>query len=309
MVTSWAKGKHFSEEHKRKIGEANRRRVVTDETKRKISESRKKLFATSIDAHINLSKSLQGRVSSRKGAVLTEETKQKIRENRKGKGTKERNVNYKRVFTEEELKNLSERMVGKPGPRLGATHTDSAKEKLRICHTGMKATEETKRKMGINKHREKNPNWRGGTSFGGYCPKFDDKLKENVRAFCGGKCVICEKTREQNNGERLSVHHVFTERMTCCETKIEDMENVRSRLPKDVARFGEPTFGEIEILYIRMMVPLCRSHHGYVEGEKLSIPYEETVYRKHLTEFLLKNFGGRCYNDKDANTQEKYNEI
>jgi len=309
MATSWAKGKHFSEEHKRKIGEANRRRVVTEETKQKISESRKKLFATSIDAHINLSKSLQGRVSSRKGAVLTEETKQKIRENRKGKGMGERNVNYKKVFTEEEKELRRVRLLGKPGLRLGATHTADTKEKLRIQHIGMKAKPETKQKMSACRRREKNPNWRGGISFGKYCPKFNFKLKENVRHFCGGKCVVCDKTREQNNNERLSVHHVFTEKMTCCETKIEDMEAVRKRLPKEIARFGEPTFSKLEILYIRMMVPLCRSHHSYAEGECIDLPFEETVYRKHFVNFLMKRFNGRCYNDKDVEAQEKYDEI
>lgn len=34
------RGRVFSEEHRRRIGEANRRRIVTDDTKKKISESK-----------------------------------------------------------------------------------------------------------------------------------------------------------------------------------------------------------------------------------------------------------------------------
>ena len=136
---------------------------------------------------------------------------------------------------------------------------------------------------------------RGGVSFGKYCPKFNPELKENVRNFFGGRCVICGKTKEENNNERLSVHHVFTEKMACCESIIADMDTVRKRFPKEVAQFGNANFSPLEIIYIRMMTPLCRSHHSYVEGEDINMPFEQTKYRKYLANLIMNNYGGNCY--------------
>ena len=41
--TSWAKGKHFSEEHRRKISESNKGKKMSEESKRKMSKSHKGL--------------------------------------------------------------------------------------------------------------------------------------------------------------------------------------------------------------------------------------------------------------------------
>lgn len=63
-------GKNFSEEHRRKISEANRRRKISPETRRKISETNK------------------GRISPNKGKKLgphSEEARRKMSEARKGK--------------------------------------------------------------------------------------------------------------------------------------------------------------------------------------------------------------------------------
>jgi len=296
-------GRIFSEEHRRKIGEANRRRVITEETKKKIGETRKKLFATNPQVRVNLKASLKGRVSSRKGAILTEETKQKIRLNRKGKCCGEANANYGRTFSAEHRRKISESRKGKAN-RKGIPQPESAKEKLRIIHTGMKASDETKHKMSVTKCKQNNPNWRGGISFYPYCPKFDEPFKENVRNFFGGKCVFCGKTKEENGNaqhkvEKLSVHHVFTEKMSCCETKIKEMEEVRKRLPKEIAQPGNPSFSDLEIKYIRMVVPLCRSEHGFAEGENPDIEFEKSVYRKKFVDIINNKYGGNCYTEKE----------
>lgn len=55
-----------------------------------------------------------------------------------------------------------------------------------------------------------NPNWRGGTwkNSQSYNPGFTGKLKEKVRIRDNKKCVLCEGTRLENSGRRLSVHHI-----------------------------------------------------------------------------------------------------
>jgi hypothetical protein len=46
------KGKRFTEEHRKKIGEANRRRLLSDETKRRIGQHQKKaVIQTDLDGN------------------------------------------------------------------------------------------------------------------------------------------------------------------------------------------------------------------------------------------------------------------
>lgn len=135
-----------------------------------------------------------------------------------------------------------------------------------------------------------------GQSFYPYCEKFSDSLKERVRAFFGHRCVICGKTREENLGKRLDVHHVFVEKLACCETKIEDMDLIRKRLPFQIARFGSDVFSDDEINCIRMMVPLCISDHSKVHGlEPNDSPYENTYYRKLFAEMIFSKYDGKSY--------------
>lgn len=51
------------------------------------------------------------------------------------------------------------------------------------------------------------PQWKGGLSFEPYCIKFDFAFKEYIRDKFGRICFLCPKTEEEN-GKRLSVHHV-----------------------------------------------------------------------------------------------------
>lgn len=134
-----------------------------------------------------------------------------------------------------------------------------------------------------------------GQTFYPYCELFNNSLRERVRYFFGNKCVISGVTKEGNGGKRLEVHHVFIEKLACCETKIEDMDLVRKRLPKTVAKFGLSEFTEEEIMYIRMMVPLSLKEHSRVHKlESSDMPYEETKYRKFFTELILKKYNGKC---------------
>ena len=62
---------------------------------------------------------------------------------------------------------------------------------------------------------EKSPVWQGGISFGLYCEKFDDDLKERVRDFFNGCCYVCG-VGQSELGRKLDVHHVNYDKMVCC---------------------------------------------------------------------------------------------
>jgi hypothetical protein len=163
---------------------------------------------------------------------------------------------------------------------------------------GKTPSKETCKKLSVANSGENHYNWKGGISYLPYCPKFNKPLKQNVRNFFGDKCVLCERTKEENNNKDLAVHHVFTEKMACCENKIEEMESIRKRLPIGVARFGDDKFSEEEIMYIRMMVPLCTKCHGKQNNNSEKLPYEQTVYRKFFTELILNKYNGKCYSEE-----------
>lgn len=108
----------FSEEHKRKISESNKGKIVSEETRQKLREAnknpseelRKKMIENRRDmsgenhpmygkkhteeARQKMSEALKGRVSPMKGKKLSEEHKKKISESRKGKYTGANNPNY-----------------------------------------------------------------------------------------------------------------------------------------------------------------------------------------------------------------------
>lgn len=149
----------------------------------------------------------------------------------------------------------------------------------------------------------KNNRWRNGSSFGKYCFKFNRVLKENVANHFGNKCVLCGKLQRDEGlthvamkPRRLCIHHVYTDKLACCESRIDEMETIRKRFPKEIAAHGSPEFTPDEIMYIRMMVPLCKSCHAKTINEEMSDPpYEHSVYRKFFTDLIISQYGGRCY--------------
>lgn len=195
-----------------------------------------------------------------------------------------------RVISPEQRAKISATLMGRPGRK----HTQESRAKLSASRSSPAAQAQLKSVQaahcGENSHF-----WKGGASFYPYCPKFNKALKERVRNFFGDECVLCKRTPENNWGAALSVHHVFTEKMACCESKIEEMEAIRKRLPPEIISPGAPEFTEIEIIHIRMLVPLCKKCHGKVEAESLDIPFHETKYRKFFAELIMKHFGGKCF--------------
>ena len=67
-----------------------------------------------------------------------------------------------------------------------------------------------------NRRGEDNPAWRGGVSFIPYCPKFNNAFKESIREKFGRVCFLCPTTEEENN-QKLSVHHVRYNKDSLCD--------------------------------------------------------------------------------------------
>jgi predicted DNA-binding protein YlxM (UPF0122 family) len=57
----------------------------------------------------------------------------------------------------------------------------------------------------IGRCGERAGHWQGGKSFEPYCPKFNEKLKEEIRENFNRKCLLCGIGE---NGRRHAVHHV-----------------------------------------------------------------------------------------------------
>ena len=265
-----ASKKRFEDPNERKkISDSEKGKIIPDDVRKKMSESKK------------------GEKNANWGKHLSEERKKQI-------GDEHRGMRH----SEETKKHLSEVRKGRPGTFTGKHHSVEARKKISDANKGKIVSEETRRKKSEAVCGAKNYNWKGGITFLPYCPKFNKRLKQNVRNFFGNKCVLCERTKEENRGRNLSVHHVFTEKMACCENRIEEMESIRERLPIGVAHFGNDEFSEEEIMYIRMMVPLCEKCHGK-QNKSEDLPYEQTTYRKFFTELILNEYGGKCYSEDD----------
>lgn len=104
---------------------------------------------------------------------------------------------------------------------------------------------------------ENHPNWNNGSSFEPYCEKFNNDFKERCRAFFNYECVECGKSQEEN-GRKLSVHHVNYDKLTCCND-------------------ATPLF-----------VVLCHSCHAKTNGDR-------QYWEEHFTEIIFERYNGKCY--------------
>jgi len=104
--------------------------------------------------------------------------------------------------------------------------------------------------------------WKGGISYGPYCPKFSREFKQRVREFFDNKCVECGITEEEH-GKKMCVHHVNFDKTSCCD------ENV------------EPLF-----------VTLCASCHPKTN-------FNREYWKEKYTRLINEEYNGQCYLPKD----------
>jgi hypothetical protein len=275
-------GKTHSDETKRKMREASKRRWEKSESHKKMSEIQKKRFENPEECKKN------GRRGSKHpnfGKHLSEETRKKISEKQKGK-----------TISQEHRDKLSKSQLGKKSP-----HSEETKRKISKSHFGIKPSEETRKKLSEShkgkKHSEeqnrkmserfggtKNPRfgkhlseetrnklitshivggiWYGNVRYGNnpYCEKFNNDLRERVRAFWGYQCFNCGTPQ---NGTKLHIHHIHYNKKTCCDGSPHDM------------------------------IPLCNTCHGKTN-------HNRDYWEDHFTELLYAwNPDGKCFFTKE----------
>lgn len=201
--------------------------------------------------------------------------------------------------TKQKISNANKgKLAGEKSPNFGKSPSLETREKMRLSHLGKRSSKESneKRRASLKKvprteewckkisnsqkgkvipleqrdkisksltgkyTKERSATWKGGASFEPYCPKFNKEFKERVRTFFGRVCVECGKTQEAN-GERLTVHHVNFDKMTCCN---------------DV----KPLF-----------VSLCRACHAKTN-------HNRSYWENHFTNLIMLKFKGKCYEEK-----------
>lgn len=169
-----------------------------------------------------ISEGHRGEKNHNYGKHLSEVTRKKMSESRRG-----------RKHTEESRKKMSEATRGKKHPLYGKHPSEATRKKLSEAGKCRIILEETRKKLsGENNHQ-----WKGGKSIE-YCSKWNDHFREYIRDKYGRKCFLCDKTEEEN-GKRLSVHHVNGNKNCGCDNDI-------------TCQF----------------IPLCASCHGKVHTSK-----------------------------------------
>ena len=137
------------------------------------------------------------------GKPVSDETKKKISD-----------ANLGRKRTDEQRLKLSDSKKGEKNPMF--------KKSKENPFYGKNHSDETKLKISTNRRGKcvgtENKNWRGGSSFEPYCPKWTKDLRVRIRAFFDNRCVLCGKDRRCQKKE-LSCHHVDYNKTACCDGK------------------------------------------------------------------------------------------
>jgi len=273
---------HLGKPCAEKTKEINRTRFLTDNPMKKDNNRTKASERMKENNPMFDPASRASMIATKTGTTLPDEHIEKIRV-----GTKEA------LADPDVRKRMSESHEDIPRPQW-------VKDKIGKSNEGKVRNETTRKQISCTRRGITIDEFTGFVSFEPYCPKFTEELRIKVRNRFGNICVLCKKPSRQNltrtgKHRALSVHHVYIEKLPCCETKIEEMDNIRKRLPENIAKFGEPNFSKEEIMYIRMMVPLCLHCHGTMNSEPDNISYEKSKYRKFFTDLILTKYEGKCF--------------
>ena len=198
----------LSEEHKKKIGRANKGRKHTEETKKKMSVSKKGKYKGEKSPHWGKKQSEEHRKKvsiAKKGKKVSEETKRKIGDAFRG-----------RILTKAHRRKISIALKGKKGPWQGKKLSEETKKKLSIAHKGKKLSEETRKKMSayqLGRTGKLSRNWQGGVSFEPYCELWYDKeFKNYIKERDGNRCFNPQCSNKFN---QLGIHHVDYIKKNC----------------------------------------------------------------------------------------------
>lgn len=94
--------------------------------------------------------------------------------------------------------------------------TDNHRAAISLANTGRETSMETRIKQSCAKQGILLEEWDGFVSRGEYCEKFDEACREKCREKYDRRCFVCGKTEEENK-QRLSVHHVFKNKNAGCD--------------------------------------------------------------------------------------------
>lgn len=178
------KGKHASPESKIKCSESVKNTWLDPEirAKRLAGSNRPDVIAKNREMHA--------------GKKLSKETRHKMSVAR---------IGYK--ASPETCKKLRALNSGENNPQYGKHPTEESREKMSKSQKISQARPEVKAKLSAARSGEKHYNWKGGISSFPYCPKFNKKLKEEIRNAFGRRCFLCNVSEKQND-KLLDVHHV-----------------------------------------------------------------------------------------------------
>lgn len=168
------KGRTPSEETRKKLSEAGKGRIRSEESKRKtgignsIALLGHKQSPETIQKRIETRRRLGLKPPNRKGIPLTEEHKQNISKANKGN------------------ENLINALTG------------------RIC------SPETRKKISDAQKGDKSPHWKGGISYQPYPEEWNETLKNSIRQRDGYVCQECGIHQDELDGrfKKLDVHHI-----------------------------------------------------------------------------------------------------
>ena len=217
------KGQHCSPETKAKISAANKGQKLTPEQNAKFQEAMKN---RSLDTNKKIGDSVKRlwgdpeyrkRMSDAHKHPLSDEHRNHMtaaikeaykRPDVRAKKAEQNRENLSKPEVRAKLSAASKKAASAPGER------ERRRERSIMRWSDPEERERHRKMMAENPqwwppqtpHGKDHPNWKGGIAFGKYCPKFNKKLKEEVREKFGRKCYLCPKT-EKENGKKLDVHH------------------------------------------------------------------------------------------------------